>query len=93
MAGGTHAFDMIKRMKQNEKLRKLPYFKRKQEYRAIEENLGIHYKTATPEEKELLRNELHKRYRQENKLAIITFLALFGFSIVVVVLILKFLLP
>jgi hypothetical protein len=28
MAGGTHAFDMIKRLKENENLKKLKYFKK-----------------------------------------------------------------
>jgi hypothetical protein len=42
MAGGTHVFDMIKRLKENDNLRKLKYFKRKKEmYHAIEKNLGF----------------------------------------------------
>ncbi|MBI3220744.1 MAG: hypothetical protein HYZ44_14615 [Bacteroidetes bacterium] len=34
MAGGTHAFDMIKRLKENDNLKKLKYFKKTEAARA-----------------------------------------------------------
>lgn len=35
MAGGTHAFDMIKRLKENENLRKLKYFKKTEKNKPV----------------------------------------------------------
>jgi hypothetical protein len=35
MAGGTHAFDMIKRLKENDNLKKLKYFKKTDAARAV----------------------------------------------------------
>ena len=92
MAGGTHAFDMIKRLKQNEALRKLPYFKRKHEYHVAEKALGIEYKTASEEEKELLRKELLKRRSQVTKSVITSFLILAALALIIVVVVLKFVL-
>ena len=63
MAGGTHAFDMIKRLRENENLRKKGYFKTKDTYTKHSASLNIDYKTATPEQ--LL--EIRKKVREERK--------------------------
>lgn len=90
MAGGTHAFDMIKRMKQNESLRKLPYFKRKQQYAAVEKELGINYKTASADEREVLRKKIVRRRARDNRSTMKMLVVLSLFAILVVVLLLKF---
>jgi hypothetical protein len=94
MSGGTHVFDMIKRLKENDNLRKLKYFKRKKEiYHAVEKNLGITYKSANPAEKELLRTELIKRRSREYKSAIRIFLIIAAIAIMIVIAVLKLQLP
>lgn len=50
MAGGTSAFDMIKRFKENENLRKKKYFKNKNSYTLKLESVNIDYKTASKEQ-------------------------------------------
>ena len=94
MAGGTHAFDMIKRLKGNEDLRKRRnYFKAKERYQIIEKHLLIDYKTASHEQRQLLRREVVRRRRQERMSAITTFLILTIVALVITVAVLKFLLP
>ena len=41
MAGGTHVFDMIKRLKQNEDLKKNNYFKAKSAYTRISKTVNV----------------------------------------------------
>ena len=94
MAGGTHALDMIKRLKENENLRKRrSYFKAKERYKITEKHLQIDYKTASHEERQLLRREVVRRQRQERTSAIITFLILTIIALVITALALKFLRP
>lgn len=94
MAGGTHAFDMIKRLQENENLRKRRnYFKAKERYQIVEKHLQVDYKTADPEQRKLLRSEVARRQRQDRMLAIITFLVLTIVAIVMTVIVLKFLQP
>ena len=82
--GGTHALDMIKRLKENENLRKRRnYFKAKERYQIIEKHLQIEYKTANQEQRTLLRRELVRRRRQEGTSAIITFLSLTIIALVI----------
>jgi hypothetical protein len=94
MAGGTHAFDMIKRLKENENLRKRRnYFKAKERYQIIEKHLLIDYKTASHEQRQLLRREVIRRQRQERTSVIITFLTLATVALAITVAVLKFLQP
>ena len=41
MAGGTHAFDMIKRIKENENLKKLKYFKKNEKNKPVKSGQPI----------------------------------------------------
>lgn len=90
MAGGTHAFDMIKRMQQNEKIRKLPYFKRKHGYPAVENNLGVRWNAPSPQEEELLQRELLQRNFWEARLKLFTLLGLAALAVIVGTLIVIF---
>jgi hypothetical protein len=86
MAGGTHVFDMIKRIRENENLRKRSYFKKiRNRYIRQYDSLKISYKDATPIERlEIRRNVMAERKRDMLKfligfifliLAVLTFLA------------------
>ena len=63
MAGGVSAFDMIKRLKENENLRKKKYFKNKNSYTLKLESVNIDYKTASKEQLA----EIRKRVLEEGK--------------------------
>ena len=54
MAGGTHGFDMIKRLKENENLRKLNYFKAGKRYPASGGTTSADKRTLTKEDTERL---------------------------------------
>ena len=93
MAGGTHAFDMIKRLKENENLRqRRNYFKAKERYQIVEKHLQIDYKTADHEQRQLLRHEIARRRQQERTSLIITFLILGIVAVGITIAMLKFLL-
>lgn len=90
MAGGTHAFDMIKRMKQNESLRKFRYFDQKQKYQSVENAIGIHYKEASALERECLRIEIRRRRSQEVRSVVVRFGVLGAAAFALITLLLKF---
>jgi hypothetical protein len=71
MAGGTHAFDMIKTLKNNENLKRLNYFKAKQTYtKTLKEN-NIDIKTASKEDMLIIRNQIIDERRKEIRKSII----------------------
>lgn len=63
MAGGTSIFDMIKRHKKNENLRKKKYFKNKNSYTLKLDSVNLDYKTASKEQLA----EIRKRVLEERK--------------------------
>ncbi len=63
MAGGTSIFDMIKRHKENENLRKKKYFKNKNSYTLKLNSVNLDYKTASKEQLA----EIRKRVLEEGK--------------------------
>ena len=94
MSGGIQVFDMIKRHKENENLRKnINYFKTKGTYTRTSKSLNIDYKTATKEELEQIR----KKVIDERKKDIIKSTMILIFSILVtgtlVLLLIKFVQP
>lgn len=70
MAGGTSAFDMIKRMKENENLKKKKYFKNKNSYTLKSGSENIDYKTASKEQKEEIRRKVVESGIAERKRSI-----------------------
>jgi len=59
MSGGLQVFDMIKRHKENENLRKnIIYFKIKGTYTRTAKSINVDYRTATNEEREQIRNRV-----------------------------------
>ena len=58
MAGGTHVFDMIKRLKENENLRRKNYFKIKDTYAKASRSINVDYKIATKAEREEIRKKV-----------------------------------
>jgi hypothetical protein len=72
MAGGTHAFDMIKTLRNNENLRRLNYFKTKQTIIKTLKEKSIDIRKATKEDMMQIRNQVIKERRNEIKKSIIT---------------------
>ena len=67
MAGGTSAFDMIKRPKENENLRKKKYFKNKNSYTLKLDSVNLDYKTASKEQRAEIRKRVLEEGRAERK--------------------------
>jgi len=67
MAGGTSAFDMIKRLKENENLRKKKYFKNKNSYTLKLDSVNLDYKTASKEQRAEIRKRVLEEGRAERK--------------------------
>lgn len=93
MAGGTHVFDMIKRLRDNENLRKKNYFKTKDTYRRTAESLNIDVQTASHEEREKLRNKIIQYQAHEKRTKIKVLLMSIVLTAILIVVILKFVLP
>ena len=62
-------FGMIKRLRENDNLRKKDYFKKSREsYRRTSKAINIDYRTATEDERQQIRNAVIKdRNREANK--------------------------
>ena len=67
MAGGTHAFDMIKRLKENENLKKNDYFKTRHMYTQPSGSPGIDHKSSTKEERQKIRDRIIQQENREGK--------------------------
>jgi len=93
MAGGTHAFDMIKLIRENENLRKNNYFKTKNTYHRTATSINIDYKTATREEKEILRNKIVEEQAKETQKQIILLMISIVLTGGLILLAVKFALP
>jgi hypothetical protein len=93
MAGGTHAFDMIKRLRENENLRKHKYFKAKDTYHRPGKPHEEEFLTATTEEKEKLRARIIREQRRESIKTIKFLIISIVLTAILVVLMIKFALP
>jgi hypothetical protein len=93
MAGGTHVFDMIKRLRNNENLRKKNYFKTKNTYHRTAASLNIDVRTANYEEREKLRNKIIQSQAREKRTKIKALLVSILLTAILVIAILKFVLP
>lgn len=71
MAGGTHAFDMIKRLKENENLRKNNYFKAKSAYAKISKAINVEFRSATYSERQEIRRRIIKERRTKKIKAVV----------------------
>lgn len=68
MAGGTHAFDMIKRLRENENLRKLNYFKTGKRYSASGRGTTLPDEHAlTTGEADALRRSIRRDQRTQTR--------------------------
>jgi hypothetical protein len=67
MAGGTHVFDMIKRLKENENLKKNDYFKTRHMHRQSSGSPGIDHKSTTKEERQGIRDRIIRQENREGK--------------------------
>lgn len=94
MAGGTHVFDMIKRLKDNENLRKKNYFKKtKTKYTRTLKSMDLDYKTATKEERQEIKNKIIQEQSRETIKMILILIVSILVTGMIVVSILKFVKP
>ena len=94
MAGGTHVFDMIQRLKDNENLRKQNHFKKsKNIYTRTSKSMDLDYKTATKEERQEIKNKLIQEQTRETRKRILILILSIIVMGTMVMLLLKFLKP
>lgn len=72
MAGGTHVFDMIKRLKQNEELKKKNYFKAKSAYTRISKTINVEYRQASDLERQQIRRRIIEERRNQKVKVVLT---------------------
>jgi hypothetical protein len=80
MAGGTHVFDMIKRLKENENLKKNSYFKTRHIYTQSSGSPNLVDRSGTKEERQKIRNRIIQQERHAAKSQLLILL----FSVIVV---------
>jgi hypothetical protein len=94
MAGGTHVFDMIQRLKDNENLRKQNHFKKsKNIYTRTSKSMDLDYKTATKEERQEIKNKVIQEQTRETRKRILILILSIIVTGTMVMLLLKFLKP
>lgn len=71
MAGGTHVFDMIKRLKENENLKNKNYFKIRNTYKRVTALHLTDYKTASKEQRASIRKAIIAERKKENTKSIL----------------------
>ena len=91
MAGGTHVFDMIKRLKENENLKKKNYFKKiKDTDKRTSKSINVDYKTATKEEREEIRNRISAERKWEIKKSLMILIFSILVTVTLMLLLLKY---
>lgn len=93
MAGGTHVFDMIKRLRDNENLRKKSYFKVKDTYHRTAISNNIEFRTATKEERESIRAKVIEEQKADARRAIQLLMISILLTAILVVVLIRFVLP
>jgi len=88
---GTHAFDMIKTLKNNSNLKRLNYFKAKHLYTKILKEKSIDIKTAPKEEILKIRNEVINEQRNEFKKSLFILIISIVITITIATMAIKFL--
>ena len=86
MSGGMHVFDMIKRLQENDNLKKMSYFKTKGQYKVGGKAL-LHDITATEEERRAIRKAVRDEQQKERRrtlwvLAISAVVTVFLFALI-----------
>ena len=91
MAGGTHVFDMIKRLRENENLRKKNYFKKSRAtYSRTSNAINLDYKTATEKERLEIRNHIIRLRKRETSKSIAIFIVSIIVTGLLIILVLSF---
>ena len=93
MAGGTHVFDMIKRLKENENLKKNNYFKTNGAYTRISKFINVDYRQATDSEKGEIRRRVVEERRNERRKFILTLTLSAFFTGTLIIFFLKYVWP
>ena len=92
MAGGTHVFDMLKRLRDNENLRKKSYFKVKNAFNRTAKSGNIDLRTATKEERDELRKRVIEGQRAEIQRSVKLLIVSITLTVILVALAWKFVL-
>lgn len=87
MAGGTHVFDMIKKLRENRALKEKGYFKTKNASVKKSDSLDIHYNSASPEDRAKIKAEVLRENETARKRAIKVFLLSFIVTVILVLII------
>ena len=92
MAGGTHVFDMIKRLKENENLKKKNYFKKTKElYKRTSRSINVDYRTATIEELHEIRSKILAERKHEIRKSLMVLIFSILVTVTLILLLLKYL--
>ena len=93
MAGGTHVFDMIKRLKENENLKKKNYFKKTKElYKRTSRSINVDYRTATTiEELHEIRSKILAERKHEIRKSLMVLIFSILVTVTLILLLLKYL--
>jgi hypothetical protein len=89
MAGGTHVFDMIKRLKENENLKKKNYFKIKETYTKASRSINVDYKNASQAERAEIREKVIVERKAEAKKSLMILMLSILVTAVIILLLLK----
>ena len=90
---GTHAFDMIKKLRENADLRRKDLFKMKNFYHNEAHPVNVKRPELSPEERNMLQKERMKENRWEKWSSLLITLLTFLFLIFLILFIIKFLIP
>jgi hypothetical protein len=93
MAGGTHAFDMIKRLKENENLKKNNYFKTKGAYTRVSKSINVDFRIATNSEREEIRRRLVEEREGERRRLVLTLILSTALTAIIIFLFFRYVWP
>ncbi len=92
MAGGTHVFDMIKRLQENANLRsKRNYFKQKYFYTRTSKSIFVDNNIETEEQREEIKTTIKVERIKEKRKSIIVLTLSILLTVTLILLLLKFL--
>lgn len=90
MSGGTHVFDMIIRLRNNENLRKMNYFKTKKTYTRHSKLINVDFRTATQEQRDEIRRRVIDERTLEKRKSMVAFLLSLFVTATIVLLLIRF---
>jgi len=93
MSGGMHVFDMIIRLRNNENLRRMNYFKTKGSFARHSNSINVDFRTATKAEREEIRKRVKDERIMEKWKSMLAFILSLLLTATIVFLLVRFLKP